>query len=389
MSKKKRGSSVGRFKAKRKERRQPGTSHDLEQQISQDETDTDEPEIDDDAMEVDRPCHGVAAAASSARDIGVAAASLRSPSLRQQQKRLAAALALDDSLASSSAAAAAAASSHHGGQRKQRKPARRRPPPQDSPPDSDDEVPGLPDTDAESDAEADYDSQDMLHAITFTGPADLSFSPEFSAKLAKWDQAEAAMMTNLHCCAFCGECNFGGKRTSDLGFHTIDPPEGVIQCPYAICSPHLLVHMKDPETSAWRVCSGCWKSKNQRLRRMQHNVQMTPPYITSLLAAHPMQTQALGLVDISINMTRRMQQVGFTEGSLNFLSGIPFDEQVDFIVLQITEGVDSADQLEREWAQRLGAKYNQFTGIPSKTTRGKIIIKKSIKNKKKKALNQV
>ncbi len=143
------------------------------------------------------------------------------------------------------------------------------------------------------------------------------------------------MIGDLHCCAFCGECSFGGPRISKLKFLKV-PPVTMPMCPAALQSPHLdrfmevsssnadIAQTPDPEplgeaanssTLHWLACHHC-KSIKKRLQRMRHNVLMTPPYLKAVLEADPMACQSLSLLNVAVNFERRFQSSAFSKGTL-------------------------------------------------------------------------
>ena len=77
---------------------------------------------------------------------------------------------------------------------------------------------------------------DLLNnGVVFRGPEDIT-SKDFTSHLAKWDKQDDGLISKMLCCAFCGQCELGGRwslRPTALlqSLHHLGPTEQHSRCP--------------------------------------------------------------------------------------------------------------------------------------------------------------
>jgi hypothetical protein len=131
---------------------------------------------------------------------------------------------------------------------------------------------------------------------------DWSSAPQL---LQQWQATCGLAFLALTVCALCGCAALAGL---DLKLETV-PPQGDLP-PYALANALMEVRTRDP-SGRWYACSSCKKKPSAWTRYL---VMHSPANCRSLLSMHPLKLQLLSLVDVSIEMVKKIR--GFAHGIL-------------------------------------------------------------------------
>ena len=138
-------------------------------------------------------------------------------------------------------------------------------------------------------------------------------SDDFREKLKRWREADDKMVSDMHCCGYCGTTAFGGERLSQCAFKAVPPVGGLEDPPYTLQCATMLPYMTTKK-GWWKACNGCAAGGPARLERMKHVVQLLPEYYQALLSLPPLQAQSLSLIDVSMQFNERVY--GFAHGNM-------------------------------------------------------------------------
>jgi hypothetical protein len=113
----------------------------------------------------------------------------------------------------------------------------------------------------------------------------------------RWQATCGLAFVALAVCAFCGHANLGGL---DSKLDTV-PSQGDVP-PYALANALMEDRTRDP-SGRWYACSSCKRKPSAWTRYL---VMHSPAYCRSLLLLHPLHAQLLSLVDVSIEMVKKI-----------------------------------------------------------------------------------
>ena len=139
-----------------------------------------------------------------------------------------------------------------------------------------------------------------------TSAVHYDITPEFMQKVQEFRKFDSELISNINCCAFCGQCSLGGSLPRGSNFTTMDPLDNFPpnNSPYGIANELMRQHTFDQVTRRWFRCSSC-KDNPAMVQRMRQTVLMAPNYLRQLLAAHPLHVQLLSVIDASVNFNDR------------------------------------------------------------------------------------